>query len=274
MAGSPAPQIGGQVRDKENWIGGNDYNPCGAAFVPPPTEEVGWLLDDLCRFSSSEMLPPLAQVAIAHAQFETIHLFIDGNGRTGRALVQVLLRRRGLAPRYVPPISVVLASDKARYISGLTAFREGAVAGWIHDFAVASARAAHLAERYVANAEDLTEAWTQKLRAGSNPRSDAAAWAVIDVLIGYPVVAVAAAVAAGWDYLCGTQSLAEAWKEHGGSGSPEVECRRHGHRRSLFVPAFPPCGNPSAGGLYNICAGLCTENERSEGDSQPIEWSA
>ena len=196
MAGSPTPEIGGEVRAEQNWIGGNDYNPCGADFVPPPPEEVGRLLDDLCRFSSTEMLPPLVQAAIAHAQFETIHPFTDGNGRTGRALVQVVLRRRGLAPRYVPPVSVVLAADKARYISGLTAFRGGAVAIWVHDFAVASARAAHQAEQYLTRAEDLTEEWTRKLRAGPNPRSDAAAWAVIDVLAGYPVITVGVAVAA------------------------------------------------------------------------------
>jgi len=196
MAGSPTPEIGGQVRAEQNWIGGNDYNPCGADFVPPPPEEVDQLLDDLCGFSSAETLPPLVQAAIAHAQFETIHPFKDGNGRTGRALVQVLLRRRSLAPRYVPPISVVLASDKGRYISGLTAFRDGNVAGWVQDFAVAAARAAHLAERYLGKAERLTEQWKDQLRAGPNPRSDAAAWALIEVLVGHPVITVAVAVAA------------------------------------------------------------------------------
>ena len=76
-------------------------------------------------FCNDDTLPPLAQAALAHAQFETIHPFVDGNGRTGRALVQVILRRRGLAPAYVPPISVVLAADRAGYIGGLVAFREG-----------------------------------------------------------------------------------------------------------------------------------------------------
>lgn len=70
------------------------------------------------------------------------------------------------------------------------------MAGWVYDFAVASARAAQLAGHYLTRAEELTEQWTQKLRAGPNPRSDAAAWAVIDVLVGYPVVTVGVAVAA------------------------------------------------------------------------------
>ena len=109
--------------------------PCGAAFVPPPPGEVDPLLDDLCAFINDVALPPLVQAAIAHAQFETIHPFEDGNGRTGRALVQVVLRRRGLTPAFVPPISVVLARDKDRYLKGLTLFREDRLADWIELFA-------------------------------------------------------------------------------------------------------------------------------------------
>jgi len=118
---APNATVAGRVRDSQNWIGGNDHNPCGATFVPPPPEEVDRLLEDLCAFVDDETLPPLVQAAIAHAQFETIHPFEDGNGRTGRALVQVVLRHRGLAPAFVPPISVVLARDKDRYVGGLTA---------------------------------------------------------------------------------------------------------------------------------------------------------
>ena len=87
----------GVVRTTQNWIGGNDYNPCGAAFVPPPPEHVAPLLEDLCVYLNDETLSPLVQAAIVHAQFETIHPFADGNGRTGRALIHVILRRRGLA---------------------------------------------------------------------------------------------------------------------------------------------------------------------------------
>lgn len=107
-----AQRIAGVLRTTQNWIGGNDYNPCGADFVPPPPQHVGALLIDLCAAINDETLPPLVQAALVHAQFETIHPFADGNGRTGRALVQVVLRRRGLAPDYVPPISVVLANAK------------------------------------------------------------------------------------------------------------------------------------------------------------------
>ncbi len=192
-------QIGGQragrLRDAQNWIGGNDYNPCGADYVPPPAEELRPLIDDLCRFANEETLPPLLQAAIAHAQFETIHAFDDGNGRTGRALVQVVLRRRGLAPAFVPPVSVVLSQRRERYIAGLVAFREGRVAEWVTIFAEATASAAQLARHYAELVADLQQHWRTRLRETVNPRADAAAWAVIDALPAHPVVTVAAATA-------------------------------------------------------------------------------
>ena len=186
----------GEIRDSQNWIGGNDYNPCGADFVPPPPAEVASLIDDLCRFCNGSVLPPLLQAAIAHAQFETIHPFADGNGRTGRALVQVILRRRGLTPTFVPPISVVLARRRERYIDGLTLFREDRIVEWIEIFALATAEAAQLATRYRSRVAELQERWRQQLRDHSDPRSDAAAWAIIDSLPRYPIVTVPVAVAA------------------------------------------------------------------------------
>src|SRR5207302_3067265 len=135
----------------QNWIGGNDYNPCGADFVPPPPEFVPDLLLDLVAYLDSDDYSPLVQAAIAHAQFETIHPFADGNGRVGRALIHAVLRRRGLAPRYVPPISLVLATESRSYIGGLTAYRymgeptsaaaQEGVANWMGTFASATARA-------------------------------------------------------------------------------------------------------------------------------------
>ena len=95
MVGTRLEHVGGVVRSEQNWIGGSSYNPCSAVFVPPPPERVDELLADLCRFCNDDGLPAVAQAAIAHAQFETIHPFADGNGRTGRALVARLAQ----APR-------------------------------------------------------------------------------------------------------------------------------------------------------------------------------
>jgi Fic family protein len=185
----------GHFRNEQNWIGGNDYNPCGADFVPPPPHEVEGLIEDLCIFCDEDALPPLVQAAIAHAQFETIHPFDGGNGRTGRALVQVLLRRSGLAPVFVPPISVVFAADKPRYIRGLTLFRDAEIDAWLEIFATATARAATLATDHQARVSNLQEKWRAQLRTSSAPRSDAAAWAVIDELPAHPIISVPVAVA-------------------------------------------------------------------------------
>lgn len=196
MERAPNARTAGRVRTVQNWIGGNDYNPCGADFVPPPPEDLPRLLDDLCRFCSDETLPPLMHAALAHAQFETIHPFDDGNGRTGRALVQIVLRRRHLAPSFVPPISVALAADRARYVAGLVAYREDRIGEWLTTFALAAHRAAVLAQRYCGKVEALQESWRSRLRASADLRADSAAWAIIDVLPAHPVLTVPVGVAA------------------------------------------------------------------------------
>lgn len=195
---APHKHIAGRLRSGQNWIGGNDYNPCGADFVPPPAEEVGVLLADLCRAMNDATLPPLVQAALVHAQFETIHPFDDGNGRTGRALVHVIFRRRGIAPRFLPPISVVFAGARQRYTAGLSRFRfdENGVGEWIEHFAAATARAARLARAYVSAVGALQERWREQLRAmTSRPRADAAAWAIIELLPAHPMISAPVATA-------------------------------------------------------------------------------
>ncbi|MCC6930757.1 MAG: Fic family protein [Gemmatimonadaceae bacterium] len=189
MARTPNRAIAGRVRDVQNWIGGNDYNPCGADFVPPPPEEVPSLLDDLCNAINDAVLPPLVQAALVHAQFETIHPFADGSGRAGRALIHVVLKRRGLAPRFIPPISVVLAASRSRYIDALTAYRGDDVERWIEHFAAAAARSARLAVAYVDAVRRLQAEWRDRLaQAGPPPRAGAAVWALIDALPAHPVI--------------------------------------------------------------------------------------
>src|SRR5258708_3190288 len=169
MRHTPTPEPGGQIRVVQNWIGGNDYNPCGADFVPPPPEFVPGLSEDLVAFLNSDGFPPLVQAAIAHAQFETIHPFADGNGHVGRALIHLVLRRRGLAPRYVPPISLVLATDSRDYMDGLTRFRYvgeqtstqagDGVSGWIARFGSATLRATEDARQIASDIEALEKRW-------------------------------------------------------------------------------------------------------------------
>jgi Fic family protein len=163
----------GVIRDSQNWIGGS--SPCRAAFVPPPPQHVQRLLEDLVTYVNSDAHPALMQAAVAHVQFETIHPFGDGNGRTGRALIQLVLRRRGLAPRVVPPVSLVLATDAERYVAGLTSVRgDGGDAcrwlDWIDQFVEATGRACADARQFVQSVKDLELEWRGRLgpvRAGS-----------------------------------------------------------------------------------------------------------
>ena len=200
MRHTSTPELGGQIRTVQNWIGGTDYNPCGADFVPPPPEYVPDLLDDLVSFLNSSDFPPVAQAAIAHAQFETIHPFADGNGRIGRALIHVVLRRRGLAPRYVPPISLVLATDSRDYINGLTRFRytgdqtstqasEGVVR-WIGTFASATLRATEDARQIATDIDALEMRWRDQV---GRIRKNSAADALLRVLPSAPIVTVSTA---------------------------------------------------------------------------------
>ncbi|MEO8620443.1 MAG: Fic family protein [bacterium] len=196
MAPVPNSRIAGRIRDTQNWIGGNDYNPCGADFIPPPPEHVAELLNDLCAAVNDALLPPLVQAALVHAQFETIHPFYDGNGRTGRALVQVVLRRRGLASAYLPPISVVLAGARDRYVAALTRFRGDGVQDWIEYFAGVTRRAARLARSYLRAVDRMQDDWRSMLVETAAPRGGAAAWVVIDALPAHPMITGPVAAAA------------------------------------------------------------------------------
>lgn len=184
--------IAGVVRDKQNWIGGNDYNPVGATYVPPPPGYVHDLLEDLCEFVERNDLAPIAQAAIAHAQFENIHPFIDGNGRTGRALIYTVLRRRGEVRNYIPPVSLVLASAPKIYVEGLGAYSTGDVSRWCERFADATTRAARGAEELADAIEERQASWLERL---GQPRRDSAARQLVSALPAQPVIDVPVAQA-------------------------------------------------------------------------------
>lgn len=202
LQGTRHADLAGQIRTTQNWIGGSSYNPCSATFVPPPPQYVPDLMNDLCAFASSDELPAVAQAAIAHAQFETIHPFADGNGRTGRALIHLVFRSRGLATRVLPPVSLILATWVRSYLDGLTRFRylglptspeatEG-INDWVGSFAAACHRAVADTASFEDRSARLEEKWRERLgviRAGS------ATDLLLRVLPGAPVLTVDAAAA-------------------------------------------------------------------------------
>jgi Fic family protein len=216
LAGTALAEHAGRLRTQQNWIGGSGFNPCAAVFVPPPPEHVEELVADLCAFVNDDGLPAVVQAALAHAQFETIHPFVDGNGRTGRALVHVVFRRRELAPRILPPISLVLATWSEAYVAGLTATRyrgaadsDPAHAGinhWIATFAAACRRAVADATDFERRVTRIEQRWREAL---GGVRANSTVDRLLGALPGAPILSVAgAAELVGRSYQATNQAMA------------------------------------------------------------------
>ncbi|NOV29761.1 Fic family protein [Methylomonas sp. ZR1] len=159
----------GELRRSQNWIGGT--RPGNAAFVPPPAERVADLLADVERFihaTPSDGLPPLVKIALVHAQFETIHPFLDGNGRIGRLLIAALMEHWGLLPEPLLYLSGYLKQHQSEYYRRLSAIRsEGDWEGWVSFFLEAVAVAATDAERNIVAIASLIAADRRRLLAAT-----------------------------------------------------------------------------------------------------------
>jgi Fic family protein len=190
FASTPQDHLGGVVRDRQNWIGGDATTPVTADFVPPPEGEVPRLLEDLATFCNRVDLPPVLQAAVAHAQYETIHPFIDGNGRAGRALIGMILIRRGVANDVLPPISLILAGDSGTYVRGLTSYRYTPGTDWVDFFSGAMIRAADSSELLARQVAELKE---QLLEAAGRPRAESAPRRLVEALPAHPVLTLATA---------------------------------------------------------------------------------
>jgi Fic family protein len=177
----------GKIRTGQNWIGQDPYTPAGADFIPPPARRVKALLDDLCEYANREDVPPLIQAAVVHVQFETVHPFVDGNGRVGRSLIGAVLARRGVCHDVVPPISLALARQSDAYLNALTAWRfeEDGARRWITLLARATEDAAVASARLAAQVAELQNRWREQ---AGRPREDSAATAVIKALPAHPIV--------------------------------------------------------------------------------------
>jgi Fic family protein len=178
------PDEAGQWRTEQVWIGGGDFGPHGAAFVPPHHERVPEAMTDLMSFVRRDDLPVLAHAALAHAQFETIHPFADGNGRTGRALVHSMLRARGLTRNVTVPVSAGVLTDTDAYFAALMAYRRGDATRIVRLIAGASFTAIANGRQLVADLRRAREGWNELIKA----RADASAWQLADLLLRQPVV--------------------------------------------------------------------------------------
>jgi Fic family protein len=178
------PEWCGHWRDEQVWIGGSNAGPFGALYVAPHHEHVPGLMRDLVRFLDRNDLPPLTQAAVAHAQFETIHPFADGNGRVGRALIHALLRGKGLTRQVTVPVSAGLLVDTDGYFMALGEYRLGDPAPLVHRLADASFAAIANGRELVRELHEIRDSWREQVKA----RRGATAWSVADLLLRQPVV--------------------------------------------------------------------------------------
>jgi Fic family protein len=188
MAGQPR-HTPGRWREEAVWIGTRSDSPIGAEFVAPHHARIGGLVDDVAAFARRADVAPLVSVAVAHAQFETIHPFTDGNGRTGRALAQTLLRYRGVTRNVAIPVSAGLLADIDGYHTALTAYRDGDVTPIVAAFADAALRAVGNTRMLIAELDEIRSEWNDRLMV----RRSSNAWKLLDVLVRRPVLNSAAA---------------------------------------------------------------------------------
>ncbi|MFZ0161547.1 MAG: Fic family protein [Kineosporiaceae bacterium] len=175
----------GRLRDMQNWIGGSDHSPRAALYVPPPPDTVPTYMTDLLAFANRDDMPALAQAAIAHAQFESIHPFTDGNGRIGRALINTILRRRRATTHIVVPLASALVAHRERYFELLGAYRDGQVGPLLASFARACRTAAAEAATTATRLSEIPSEW----RSLAGPvRAGSAAAKLLDLLPTQPIV--------------------------------------------------------------------------------------
>lgn len=175
----------GAVRDMQNWIGGSDYSPRGAQYVPPPPQTLHNYMDDLIAFANRDDIPVLAQAAIAHAQFESIHPFTDGNGRIGRALINTIFRRRGTTSKVVIPIASAIVARTDSYFDLLGEYREGKIAPIILAFARATNIAAHESMTTAERLSQIPDQWRSRL---GRVRRDGSTYQLLAAIAANPVI--------------------------------------------------------------------------------------
>lgn len=181
---TPHHEIAGRWRTEQVWIGGSSIGPHDADFVAPVAARVPGLIDDLIAFTHRTDLPPLVISAIAHAQFETIHPFPDGNGRTGRALLQSMLRGYGITRNTTIPVSAGLLSDTDSYFSALNAYRRGDAARIVERISYAALRGVDDGRQLVTELRRIRAEWDDQLHV----RRGSAAHRLLDVVLRRPVI--------------------------------------------------------------------------------------
>lgn len=174
----------GRYRDEQVWVGGSSASPHGATFVAPGPARVADAITDLCEFIARTDVPLVVQCAVAHAQFETIHPFRDGNGRVGRALVHAMLQHAGATTRATVPVSAGLLADTKGYFAALTSYRAGDPGPIVERFVDATFAAIGNGRSLAQDLVEIHEEWTGQIVA----RRTAALWRVLPLLLRQPAI--------------------------------------------------------------------------------------
>ena len=173
----------GELRRSQNWIGPPGCSLRDATYVPPPADELMGCLDALERFLHDEKLPPLVHAALAHAQFEAIHPFLDGNGRIGRLLVTLLLVVRDVLPSPLLYLSAWFEAAREEYYAHLLAVtRDGAWEPWLAYFLTGVSTQAEDALARIQDIDDLYERWQEELAGAQSGRPEQ----VLRLFVGNP----------------------------------------------------------------------------------------
>ncbi|WP_454049889.1 Fic family protein [Cellulomonas sp. Marseille-Q8402] len=174
----------GTLRTVQNWIGGSNRSPRGAVHVPPVPGRVPGLMDDLIAFLRRTDLDPVVQAAVAHAQFESIHPFTDGNGRIGRSLINAVWRYRGVTHAMAVPVASAIVADREEYFGLVNGYRTGDVEPFASYLAEAAGRATEAAAVSAQRLVALPGEWRERV----HPRAGSAVSALLPLLISRPVV--------------------------------------------------------------------------------------
>ncbi len=182
----------GQFRTTQNWIGPAGCTLETATFVPPSPDDLPDAFGDLERFLHERTLPPLVHAGLAHAQFETVHPFLDGNGRVGRLLITLLLVERGVLSRPLLYLSLFLKQNRSEYYDRLGAIRNsGDWEGWLRFFLTGVVATANDAARVAA---EITEVRDEHLKQAAAEGFGRYGVPLLDLLAEQPLITAAYAV--------------------------------------------------------------------------------
>lgn len=171
-------------RQEQVWVGGTAYSPHGALFVPPAWERVPACVEDVLAFSQRNDVNPVAKAAVFHAQFETIHPFIDGNGRTGRTILHLMLRQDGVLSYALLPVSAGLLHDVDAYMRAIDSYQRGDLLPIIERMADALELALALGAKTAARIDRVVERW----EIGITERAGSSIYRLPALLVEQPVV--------------------------------------------------------------------------------------